>query len=207
MASPSNHESKSIKAYRDFTRTPRWVFEAFNSMYQYDLDAAALECSALLPNYYTPKQDSLSRDWSSENEPKGKFLSVWLNPPFSNIYPWVEKVLEQQEKGVLTTLFVPHENRAKWWPAGLPCKIIDIVGYYKDLGVYKSGVKKGAPKKRWCSGGIKFVDARTGLENKHELNKPMSLIEFHPNHIGKPTTFGYIQKNVLMAMAQQSTES
>ncbi len=197
MANVNNHKSKSNKAFRDFTQTPKWVFNAFNKTYQYNLDGAALPISALCEKYLTPKQDSLKVDWSkllkTEKQP-----SVWINPPYSNILPWVQQSIKQQQKGVLSTLFVPHENRAQWWPIESASKIIDIVGYY-EYSTYKSGPRKGTERKRWVSGGIKFVNAQTGLEEKNELNKAMCLIVFDPNHTGECIQT-YIKKNQLMML-------
>lgn len=204
MAEPSNHKSQTDKTFRDLTQTPPWLYAAFNFMYRYDLDAAALPESAHHERYYTPENDALKIDWSEDlkhiEKPK-----VWLNPPFSDIFPWREKCLEQQLKGVHTTMFVPHENRAQWWPAGLPVKVIDITGYYKTK-IYKSGKNKGQQYQDWCSGGIRFVDAKTGLENEHELNKPMCLIDFNPQYIGQATDFGFIQKNVLLELGHAELE-
>lgn len=201
MATPSNHQSQTDKAFRDFTQTPRWLFEAFNSQYHYVLDAAALHESALLPRYYTPEQDSLSIDWSADLSDYDA-PTVWLNPPYSDILPWVEKAHEQQQKGVGTTLLVPHDNRTQWWPAQRGgCKVIDIVGYY-ETAVYKGGKKKGQSYHRWHSGGIKFIDAKTGLEMPQELNKPMCLIDFNPIYLGQPMQSGFIAKNILFAMGQ-----
>ena len=64
MASNNNHQSKSNKAGRDTTQTPRWLFEAFNSQYHYVLDAAALKKSALVERYYTPRNNALKKDWA-----------------------------------------------------------------------------------------------------------------------------------------------
>tara|TARA_B110000503_G_C7171429_1_gene424466 strand:+ start:2528 stop:3172 length:645 start_codon:yes stop_codon:yes gene_type:complete len=208
MASNNNHQSKSNKAGRDTTQTPRWLFEAFNSQYHYVLDAAALKKSALVERYYTPRNNALKKDWSADI---GLYLdansatpAVWLNPPYSNILPWVNKVIEQQHKGILTTLLVPRDNRTQWWPANSASKIIDIVGYYENQGVYLRGPKKGQPKLKWRSGGIRFINSLTGKEEPAELNKPMCLIEFNPHLIGQPCQYSTIPKNVLMALGQKA---
>jgi len=197
MANINNHASKSNKAFRDFTQTPKWLFEAFNHRFNYNLDGAALPVSALCKRFITPKQNSLKKDWSlllaDEIKP-----AVWVNPPYSNILPWTHKAIEQRDKGVLNTLFVPHENRAEWWPHSQASEIWDIVGYYKNH-TYKIGPRKGTTVKKWVSGGIKFVNAKTGLEEKNELNKPMSLIIFDPMHTGA-TIHKSIRKDVLIKM-------
>ncbi|TMP68372.1 DNA N-6-adenine-methyltransferase, partial [Pseudoalteromonas sp. S1649] len=146
----------------------------------------------------------LKIDWSADIIPFEETPAVWINPPYSNILPWVDKGVEQQNKGVLSTLLVPRDNRTEWWPHDRASKIIDIVGYYEEQGVYKSGPNKGEPKLKWRSGGIRFINSRTGKEEPAELNKPMCLIEFNPHLIGQPCQFGTIQKNVLMAMGHNA---
>ncbi|EHZ2727268.1 adenine methyltransferase [Vibrio parahaemolyticus] len=200
MATPSNHQSQTDPEFRDFTQTPPWLFHAFNAEFNYDLDAAALPESALCARYYTPEIDGLKQDWSKEFS-FNRRPAVWINPPFSDILPWVELAKEQQKKGVLTTLLVPHDNRTEWWPHDSASEIRDIVGYH-ETRVYKSGKKKGREYKKWVSGGIRFIDAKTGLEMPHELNKPMCLIVFDPFHSGH-CAHKTIRKDVLMQIGQQ----
>lgn len=200
MADVNNHKSKSNKAFRDFTQTPKWCFNAWNSLYNYNLDGAALPVSALCQRFITPKQNSLKKCWATLLKDEIK-PAVWVNPPYSDILPWVQKALKERQKGVLSTLFVPHENRAQWWPVETASKIIDITGYYETY-IYKSGKRKGQTKQKWCSGGISFVNAKTGLTEKCELNKPMCLIVFDPLHVG-PCEQTYIRKNELMKLGNK----
>lgn len=203
MADINNHASKSNPAFRDYTQTPPWLFAALNHYFNYNLDGAALKISALCERFITPRQNSLKKDWSKllrdEQQP-----SVWLNPPYSNILPWVDKAGEQRQKSVLTTLLVPRENRAQWWPYDRASQIWDIVGYYKTH-TYKTGKRKGTSTKKWCSGGIRFVNAKTGIEEKNELNKPMCVIIFDPQHIG-PCIQKSIRKDELMTIGYAALE-
>jgi phage N-6-adenine-methyltransferase len=199
MANINNHASQSEKAFRDFTQTPKWIFYAFDHRFNYGLDGAALPISALCKKFITPEQNSLTTNWSvilCDNERP----AVWVNPPYSNILPWVKKAVEQRKLGVLTTLFVPHENRAEWWPNEYASEIIDIVGYYKDH-TYKVGKRKGQTVKKWVSGGIRFVNAKTGITEKNELNKPMCLIVFDPMHSGACIQ-RTVKKNILMEIGE-----
>lgn len=201
MATPSNHQSQTDAAFRDFTRTPHWLFQAFNLEFGYHLDAAALPESALLPNYLTPADDALTVDWSAHLSHIDR-PCVWLNPPYSDIAPWIEKAIEQQKKGVTTTLLVPHDNRTNWWPSDTASEIRDIVGYYETLK-YQSGALKGMEYKKWRSGGIKFINAKTGKEMENELNKPICLIVFRPFH-DYPTAHKSVRKDALMALGSKA---
>ncbi|EKO3881134.1 hypothetical protein P0F40_002901 [Vibrio metschnikovii] len=195
MADLNNHASKSNPAFRDQTSTPEWLFQAFNSEFSFDLDAAATKESAKCSLYFTPETDGLTQDWESATM-HIEGATVWVNPPYSDIGPWMQKAKEEQAKGITTCLLVPHDNRAEWWPISIASEIRDIVGYY-DERVYLSGKQKGQTYQKWCSGGIRFVDASTGKEMPHELNKPVCLVVFRPGHVG-PCQQTYISKRELL---------
>lgn len=66
----------------------RWTDPAFVASlearfgYPFDLDVAASEHNAKAPRFYTRDDDGLTKPWTG---------SVWCNPPYSDIRPWVEK--------------------------------------------------------------------------------------------------------------------
>ncbi len=71
--------------------TPKWIFDTLNL--EFDLDP----CSpvggikdAPIKYYYTAEDDGLSKDW---------FGNVWVNPPFSNPRPFMER-LAQHGNGI-----------------------------------------------------------------------------------------------------------
>lgn len=195
MADLNNHASKSNPTFRNQTSTPEWLFQAFNSEYSFDLDAAATKESAKCSLYFTPETDGLAQDWVGATMNVDD-ATVWVNPPYSDIGPWMLKAQEEQAKGITTCLLVPHDNRAEWWPINIASEIRDIVGYYDDR-VYLSGKQKGTAYKKWCSGGIRFVDASTGKEMPHELNKPICLVVFRPGHDG-PCQQTFVSKRDLL---------
>ncbi len=75
--------------------------------------------------YFTPEVDSLKQDWSSvdvwamRNHELGKpppMRVSWLNPPFSHITPWVEKLATECRTLPWWTLcLVPASMGSKWW--------------------------------------------------------------------------------------------
>jgi hypothetical protein len=71
--------------------TPKWIFDTLNL--EFDLDP----CSpvggikdAPIKYYYTAENDGLSKEW---------FGNVWVNPPFSNPRPFMER-LAQHGNGI-----------------------------------------------------------------------------------------------------------
>ncbi len=199
MATPNNHASQTDPDFRDQTSTPDWLFQAFNAEFDFDLDAAATDESAKCSIYFTPETDGLAQPWDGAVIPFKK-ITVWVNPPYSDIGPWMLKAKEEQAKGVTTVLLVPHDNRTDWWPWDIASEIRDIVGYYEER-TYKSGKRKGQTYKKWVSGGIRFINAKTREEMPHELNKPICAVVFDPYHVG-PCVYKPITKRELMDRGQ-----
>jgi hypothetical protein len=66
--------------------TPNWIFDTLKM--QFDLDPCSPEGGlpdAPIKQYYTAKDDGLSKEW---------FGNVWVNPPFSNPRPFMEKLVK-----------------------------------------------------------------------------------------------------------------
>ena len=64
--------------------TPAWIFDTLGV--EFDLDPCSLIGGikgAPIKNYYTAADDGLSKDW---------YGNVWVNPPFSNPRPFMEKL-------------------------------------------------------------------------------------------------------------------
>ncbi len=87
--------STTPAATRDMTQTPLYLFRALDLEFNFALDAAALPETALCQKYLTPDIDALSVDWGDFISPSVRSPWVWLNPPYSDIGPWVEKAIEQ----------------------------------------------------------------------------------------------------------------
>ena len=77
-----SHE-QSEKTSDDYL-TPRWVFDTLGL--EFDLDVAAPPWDTYVPaaRKFTKADDGLSQAWDGR---------VWMNPPFSNMTPWVDKFI------------------------------------------------------------------------------------------------------------------
>lgn len=192
----ANHQqrSKTNKRYRDHTSTPQWLYAALNERHDFDIDLAATDKSAKHTQYFTKRQNALKKAWHQYGD------AGWLNPPYSHILPWVERALSEQQKGFTTVFLVPMDASTEWWPGNQSCIIEEITGYYTDF-TYKSGKQKGQTIKKWCSGRIEFVDARTGKVMKDPLNKPCCLITF-PAHYQGDTIRTSVSKFELMLQGE-----
>lgn len=71
-------------------------------------DLAATADNAVAPNYITPEEDSLSKNW-------GQLVgTLWCNPPFANIEPWVQKAATSRIRGRVLML-LPAGVGTRWF--------------------------------------------------------------------------------------------
>lgn len=82
--------------------TPKSFWEPLNKVWKFTLDAAALSTSALVPNFYSPENSGLDKDWSNE--------VTWCNPPYDNLREWVKKCYEEYEKGGTVLMLIPSRT-------------------------------------------------------------------------------------------------
>lgn len=79
--------------------------------FAYDL-AASPENFQSTAGYYNEEQNSLAQNWA-ESFKYDTWL--WLNPPFSDIRPWVEKCWKESEAGAKIAVLVPASVGSNWW--------------------------------------------------------------------------------------------
>ncbi|WP_018694223.1 phage N-6-adenine-methyltransferase [Algicola sagamiensis] len=113
-----SHQSKTEPSIRDLWETPPWLFVALDEIYgPFQLDAAASDKNKKCHRFLSEKDNALSIDWFALLDSDGhQDKKVWVNPPYSNIQPWVDKAKEQQAKGVFTVMLVPDTASVGWWP-------------------------------------------------------------------------------------------
>lgn len=93
--------------------TIAWVL-ALLGIAHFDLDAAACEESHWAPRYFTKAQNALAQAWFTTG-----VLWVWLNPPYSDVEPWIERVWREMERcpvgGGLAMLIPATRTEQSWW--------------------------------------------------------------------------------------------
>lgn len=73
-------------------------------------DLAALPENAVVPDFFTPSQDSLAQSWEAITG------LAWLNPPFKRIAPWVRKAaMTDYSGGLIVALLVPASIGSNWF--------------------------------------------------------------------------------------------
>lgn len=108
---------------RDERYTPAFVFERMGL--QFDLDVAAPSGGVRwIPasRHYTADDDGLNQPWTGR---------VWMNPPYSNATPWVERFI-QHRHGVALVGHAKSAWHNKLWAAAdgacVPYEYFDFVG-------------------------------------------------------------------------------
>lgn len=89
---------------RDEWRTPQFVFDYMDRVHNFTVDLAATFENALCALCITRREDALSQDWNSFEGP------AWINPPYSNIEPWLVKARNEAALGFTSVLLLPSPN-------------------------------------------------------------------------------------------------
>jgi len=76
----------------DLWRTPIWLMKHYKNHFD--------------PCPFEHKVDGLMRDWRSP---------AYVNPPYSKPRAWVEKAIEQQNKGVDVVMLLRVDSSTKWY--------------------------------------------------------------------------------------------
>lgn len=86
--------------------TPKWLFDGLEL--RFDLDVCAPEGgTGLVPadKHYSLKEDGLTSPW---------FGRVWMNPPYSEPKPWIDKFIEHNNGLCLVAISRSKSFKALW---------------------------------------------------------------------------------------------
>jgi hypothetical protein len=101
--------SNTPDAIKDLWSTPGELVDFMENRYgPYDLDAAASANNAVCEKFFDEKTNCLKRWWGSKKH-------VWLNPPFSNPLPFVEKAAEQARNGNQIDVLLNADSSTAWF--------------------------------------------------------------------------------------------
>lgn len=104
--------SKTPVEQRNLWQTPVPLFVALDAEFCLTLDAAASDDNALCNRYITEEQNTLETPWAD-------YLSipsyVWLNPPYSDITPFVKKAAAESANQIGTVMLVPADTSVGWF--------------------------------------------------------------------------------------------
>jgi phage N-6-adenine-methyltransferase len=98
------HRSPDNKYINDEYATPPSVFRRFGSTCT--LDVCATAGKAMCAEYFSKEQDGLKQRWHG---------TVWMNPPYSDLYPWCAKAYDYAEAGGTVIALLPAWTDAPWF--------------------------------------------------------------------------------------------
>lgn len=140
--------SNTPDVVRDLWSTPSELVAWMEREYgDYDIDAAASKENAVCEKFYSKETNCLKRWWGSNKH-------IWLNPPYSNITPFVKKAIEQMEHSNQIDILLPCDTSTGWFYEAQQraAEIIWITGeVYQDGGTEYSR-----------TGRLAFTSALTG---------------------------------------------
>lgn len=140
--------SNTPDVVRDLWSTPSELVAWMEIEYgDYDIDAAASKENAVCEKFYSKETNCLKRWWGSNKH-------IWLNPPYSNITPFVKKAIEQMEHNNQIDILLPCDTSTGWFYEAQQraAEIIWITGeVYQDGGTEYSR-----------TGRLAFTSALTG---------------------------------------------
>lgn len=87
--------------------TPKWLFDAYDKIFHFNLDVCASDENALCKKYFTKEQDGLNQKWVG---------NCWMNPPYGRtIKYWLKKAYESSLNGATVVCLVPARTDTAWW--------------------------------------------------------------------------------------------
>lgn len=162
------------KEIRDSWQTPDFAFTPLDDEFNFALDAATNGTNSKVPGaYLTKEMDALKQDWSKHLLPFcGR--AVWINPPYSDIEPWLDCAeWHARKRSLISVLLIPHTPDSTWWPYN--ASEIRVVRGARD----ENG--------KSVSGRIQFIRADTGKAHGNQ-SKGSCYVIYAPGTLGNMTT-------------------
>ena len=131
MVMPAQKPGRSKQDYQ----TPLALLDAVRGWLeidQFSLDLAASAENAVCPRYFTEADNALSCAWVDA-------LGLgwaWLNPPFAQMAPWVEKAYRESQQGLALAMLVPAGVGSNWWRDWVhdKCRVLLLNGRVTFVG-------------------------------------------------------------------------
>ena len=98
-----------VKSSSEEWETPQALFDKWDKIYHFTLDAAASKENAKCKKYFTKEDNALTQDWGDN--------VVWLNPPYNvdALFDFTKKVLSAAIRGATIVMLVPSKTDQEWF--------------------------------------------------------------------------------------------
>lgn len=174
---PLPHASKTPLDERDSWRTPPWLFAYAESLIgKIGLDAACSAGNALAKPLWDAC-DTVDDVWIEEDSLHPAAIwpckaKIWINPPYSDIKPWVRKAIDS---GALCVLLIPSPNGEAIYQELIPvAHEIHIAGRIAFIGA------DGKPKNGNTRGSSLFIVNGYSRGTRTVINRDEVAAKFSP---------------------------
>lgn len=172
---------------KDTYQTPKYLFRWLENRFAwFHIDGCSNGKNALRPNWIGPAAEGLDEE-SLSGQIATDFLGddifdclleqvadscdlqrIFVNPPYSNPLPFVQRAAELKQAGHLVVMLLPADKSVEWYSIiqQHATEVIDIIGYHDEKG-------------DWHTGRVQFIHPLTGEEVKGN-NKGSMIAVFDP---------------------------
>ena len=166
---------------RDAYRTPPELFAALDAEFNFKLDVAASNENMLCDFRITEEENCLITDWFAAAGMIGNTgWFAWMNPPYSDIGPFVKRAAEMAKQGIGCVMLVMADTSVGW---------------------YSEAIKTCQEVRFIVGGRISFLDPVTGKPAAGNNKGSMFLI-WHPFGRTAPMV-SHVQRDELMAKGRE----
>lgn len=153
---------KDINQLSDEWQTPQKLFDELNEEFNFDIDLCATAENSKCPNYC---RDYLTYDLSELKRVDDNTISAFMNPPYSNPKPFIEKAWEDSKYCKIVCLIKCDPSTSMWnifydfenKEVGREYeKFLDGINYYRDF--YTGNIIKSVGTKSGCE--IRLINKR-----------------------------------------------
>lgn len=162
--------------------TPDYIFNAMAKEFDFILDAAAGDDNHKCALYITREMDALKMNWRTyTGKKRSNNEAVWINPPYDNIKPWIEKAIQESICNHFTiVMFIPATPDVGWWDS-------DAINEVRFV----------------TKGRVSFLHPLTG-KPMNGNTKGSAFLIFRPLHDKKGTITRYVERDILKALADDN---
>lgn len=105
----------------DNWKTPDNIYNKLNLEFNFNYDPCPLN-----PN---PDFDGLKTEWGTK---------TFVNPPYSNVYPWIEKAISESKEGKIIVMLLKFDCSTRWfndlvWPYSSHIRLVPYRIHFNNL--------------------------------------------------------------------------